>query len=95
MDNVTKLNLIKPGETDPAIEHDKEKIRRILLDVLDKVDTETLRTLVLVAITDDGSVVRGRHVLGNYHAMLGGLGRSAYIVNQLLDGVNNASEQEY
>ncbi|HGM7177526.1 TPA: hypothetical protein ACKQFA_001359 [Serratia marcescens] len=75
MDNVTKLNLIKPGETDPAIEHDKEKIRRILLDVLDKVDTETL--------------------LGNYHSLLGGLSRSAYIVNQLLDGVNNASEQEY
>ncbi|AEF45817.1 hypothetical protein SerAS12_2697 [Serratia sp. AS12] len=95
MENVTKLNLIKQGETDPAVEHDKEKIRRILLDVLEKVDTENLRTLVLVAITDDGSVVQGRHVLGNYHSLLGGLSRSAYIVNQLLDGVNNASEQEY
>ncbi|CAI0814275.1 Uncharacterised protein [Serratia quinivorans] len=95
MENVTKLNLIKQGEADPAVEHDKEKIRCILLDVLEKVDTESLRTLALVAITDDGSVVQGRHVLGNYHLLLGGLGRSAYIVNQLLDGVNNASEQEY
>lgn len=41
MENVTKLNLIKQGETAPAVERDKEKIRRILLDVLGKVDTET------------------------------------------------------
>ncbi|EPK0080786.1 hypothetical protein [Klebsiella aerogenes] len=95
MEKVTRLNLIKQGEIDPAVEQDKEMIRRILLDVLEKVDTEDLRTLMLVAITDDGSVVHGRHVLGNYYALLGGLNRAACIVNQLLDGVNDASEQEY
>lgn len=91
----TPFRLIVDGETDPAVEQDKETIRRILLDVLEKVDTEDLRTLMLVAITDDGSVVHGRHVLGNYYALLGGLSRSACIVNQLLDGINEASEQEY
>lgn len=95
MENVTKLNLIKPGKTDPAIDHDKEMIRRILLDVLEKIDTEDLRTLALVAITNDGSVVSGRHILGNYYSTLGGLSRMTDAVNRLLDGVQNASEREY
>lgn len=95
MENVTKLNLIKPGEADPAVEHDKELIRRILRDALDKVETEDLRSLVLVAVTSDGSVVSGRHVLGDYHMLLGGLSRMSDTVNRLLDGVNSGSEQEY
>lgn len=95
MDNVSKLNLIKPGEADPAVEHDKELIRRILLDVLEKVDTEDLRTLALVAVTNDGSVVSGRHVAGNYYALLGGLSCMSNTVNRLLDGVQNTSYQEY
>lgn len=95
MQNVTKLRLIKQGETDPAIDYDKEMIRRILLDVLEKIDTEDLRTLALVAVTNDGSVVSGRHILGNYYSTLGGLSRMTDTVNRLLDGVQNASEQEY
>lgn len=95
MENVTKLNLIKPGEVDPAVEHDKGIIRRILLDVLEKIDTEDLRTLALVAVTNDGSVVSGRHVVGNYYALLGGLSCMSDTVNRLLDGVQNASYQEY
>lgn len=95
MENVTKLNLIKQGDTDPAIDQDKETIRRILLDVLEKVDTEDLRTLALVAVTNDGSVVSGRHILGNHYSVLGGLHRMADTVNRLLDSVQSTSYQEY
>lgn len=81
---------------DPDLERRKELCRQVLNDMLQKVDDEDVQTICFVAVTNSGDIIHGRSVETDYHAILGGLSRQSYVVNQLLDQVNaNSSEQEY
>lgn len=90
------FRVINAGEADPELERRKEHCRQVLKDMLQKVDDEDVQSICFVAVTHGGDIVHGRSVETDYHAILGGLSRQAYVVNQLLDQVNaNSSEQEY
>lgn len=90
------FRVIGAGESDPELERRKELCRQVLQDMLQKVDDEDIQSICFVAVTHDGDIVHGRSVETDYHAILGGLSRQSYVVNQLLDQVNaNSSEQEY
>lgn len=90
------FRVISAGESDPELERRKELCRQVLKDMLQKVDDEDIQSICFVAVTHDGDIVHGRSVETDYHAILGGLSRQTYVVNQLLDQVNaNSSEQEY
>lgn len=90
------FRVINAGEADPELERRKELCRQVLKDMLQKVDDEDVQSICFVAVTHDGDIVHGRSVETDYHAILGGLSRQSYVVNQLLDQVNaNSSEQEY
>lgn len=81
---------------DPDLDRRKELCRQVLNDMLQKVDDEDVQSICFVAVTNGGEIVHGRSVETDYHAILGGLSRQSYVVNQLLDQVNaNSSEQEY
>lgn len=90
------FRVINAGESDPELERRKELCRQVLQDMLQKVDDEDIQSICFVAVTHDGDIVHSRSVETDYHAILGGLSRQTYVVNQLLDQVNaNSSEQEY
>lgn len=96
MSKPNRFRVITDGEADPELEQRKCVIKRILNDILQKVDDEDIETLALVAITNDGSVVSARHVTKNYFMLIGGLEKQKQEVIQLLDQTNyTASEQEY
>lgn len=90
------FRVINSNDADPELERRKELCRQVLKDMLQKVDDEDVQSICFVAVTNGGDIVHGRSVETDYHAILGGLSRQAYVVNQLLDQVNaNSSEQEY
>lgn len=95
MSTKTPFRLIGEGETDPAIEEDKTMVLTILNDILEKVGEEDIRSFVFVGIADNGDIVHGRHVVGNYNAILGALSRAQCIVNRLMDEGQNSTYTEY
>lgn len=91
----TPFRLIVDGETDPAVEQDKQIVLTILNDIIGKVGDEDIRSFVFVGITDSGDIVQGRHVAGNYNAILGALSRAQNIVNGLMDEEQDKTYTEY
>ncbi|WP_313109087.1 hypothetical protein [Atlantibacter sp.] len=90
------FRVINAEENDPELERRKDLCRRVISDMLQKVDDEDVQSICFVAVTNSGDIIHGRSVETDFHSILGGLNRQAYVVNQLLDGVNvNSSEQEY
>lgn len=90
------FRVINAEDEDPELARRKELCRQVLRDMLQKVDDEDVQSICFVAVTNSGDIVHGRSVETDYHSILGGLSRQAYVVNQLLDQVNvNSSEQEY
>ena len=90
------FRVIGAGQGDPELERRKELCRKVLKDMLQKVDDEDIQSICFVAVTNGGDIVHGRSVETDYHSILGELSRQAYTVNQLLDQVNvNSSDQEY
>ncbi len=92
---VTNLRVIEKGQSDPETEKSKEIIKRMLTDIINRVDEEGITTFVLVAVAEDNSILSANHVVGNHYNLLGGVSRMQDKVNRLLDGVNISSEQEY
>jgi len=95
MSNIKPFTLLKDGEPDPAVEADKDIIKEILNDLIEKVDTEDIRSFVLVGIADSGDIVSARHVTRDYYAILGALSVATHTVNRLLDDIGVSTEQEY
>ena len=92
----TRFRVIEGNQCDPETERRKEIVRRVLIDMLAKVDEEDLQTICFVGVTASGDIIRGRSIETDFISVLGALEHQKHVVNQLLDNVNiNSSEQEY
>lgn len=90
------FRVISGNEEDPQVKERRETLRRLLNDLLSRLDEVDIETFVFLGIMDDGSVISGRHVLGNYYQLLGAMEKQKSDVLTLLNQASDiAPKTEY